>query len=174
MKHLIESLDQAVHDENWYSALFFLVTIPDICSKLEFPKQRSTKLRYSDWIENYLYKVDPDYEKHICGVDFYALRCSLLHEGNSDIEGQTAARRIEHIRFLKNTSHLATIKDSYSKSDLDGKHILVLSVKQLSSDIIQAYHLWIAYFSKNPEFENRMCKSVKIEDFVSICGVVLR
>jgi hypothetical protein len=53
MKHLVESVIQAVTDGNWYAALTVALTLPDICGKLESPQDSSTR-RYVRWFNENL------------------------------------------------------------------------------------------------------------------------
>ncbi|EKB02653.1 hypothetical protein HMPREF9711_03115 [Myroides odoratimimus CCUG 3837] len=172
MKNIIQALKESIDKESWYSSLFILVTIPDICSKSEFPSL-STNKRYPKWINDYLHKVDTAYSKYICGYDFYALRCSLLHEGHSDIEGQKAFRRIQHIRFLEKGSHLISISNSYVGSDLDGKNILTLSVKDLAIDMLEAYQLWFNSIKEDKTILERLEFGVEIKKELMIGGIYI-
>lgn len=65
MKEILLSLQQSVDDKNWYGALIIALTIPDICSKLENPKENTNK-RYPKWFDKY---INLNYKKHLSGND---------------------------------------------------------------------------------------------------------
>ena len=76
----------------YMAALTTALTLPDICGKAEYPKlEKQTKQRYINWYNNYIGK--PEKEKFLNFGEFYqngelvySLRCSLLHQGNPNIE----------------------------------------------------------------------------------------
>lgn len=142
MRNIISGLEKSIKEENWYSALFILVTIPDMCAKAEYPNNNKVGVRYRNWITSNFYQVNQIYENHLCSDDFYALRCSVLHEGNTNIEGQSAHKRVKHIGLLGDGTHLLTFGSINVGSELDGKRLLYMSVKQLAIDMIKAYNYW--------------------------------
>src|SRR5699024_7362613 len=108
---------------NYYSALVVAFTLPDITSKLQRP-DKYTKERYVKWFEDYMQK---DYKRivgvgskevvFLTGEDFYALRCSMLHQGETEIINQKARKHLSNFVFLKPTKtsngtvHLNMIND---------------------------------------------------------------
>lgn len=87
---LISDIRQAIQDELYFAALNSALTLPDICGKAEYPSETSTKKRYIQWYDSMV----GQYEKNPHNVDMpylsgeiiYTLRCSLLHEGNPNIQ----------------------------------------------------------------------------------------
>ena len=53
MRRLVESVQLSLSTENWYSALFVALSMPDICGRLEDPTKPSDE-RYMDWFRRYL------------------------------------------------------------------------------------------------------------------------
>ncbi|WPO69925.1 hypothetical protein [Streptomyces sp. KN37] len=106
MEGFFDGLEQAVHDRNWHAALVLSLTLPDICGKVEHPGEKSGA-RYSMWFDAYVgaaYKsyYGPSREEyvHLSGRDCYALRCSLLHEGGTDISRQSIRQALETFHFF--------------------------------------------------------------------------
>ena len=103
MQNLIRSVKKSVQGKNWYGALFLSLSLPDICGKIEdearsvsdsaYSKRSSVK-RYSEWFDKYLQKkyLGNVNMKLLTGEDFYAFRCSLLHEGSDNIKKQQAKK----------------------------------------------------------------------------------
>ncbi|OGK44080.1 hypothetical protein A2957_01300 [Candidatus Roizmanbacteria bacterium RIFCSPLOWO2_01_FULL_38_11] len=76
MRRIIDSVYNAIENENWYAALFVSLSFPDICAALESGETSGKK--YADWFEKNL----SQYKGFLSGNDCYALRCALLHLGN--------------------------------------------------------------------------------------------
>jgi len=80
--------------------------MPDVCGQLENPEIKNEK-RYKIWFNKYLaheyvVEVGHDQTRHVLlnAEDFYALRCSYLHEGSIDITGQRARRVLDRFQFI--------------------------------------------------------------------------
>ena len=86
MEKILQSIENSLKNQNWYSALVLSLIIPDICGKFE-DNDKSSSQRYPEWFEKYLGKK---YDGYLSGSDCYALRCSFLHEGLNKITQQRA------------------------------------------------------------------------------------
>jgi len=64
MDRFTNSIRKAVQDQNWFSAIFLALALPDICSALENPptgQRGEVGERYKAWFNRYLKKkYDPD------------------------------------------------------------------------------------------------------------------
>ncbi|EHR1162057.1 hypothetical protein KS876_001057 [Vibrio parahaemolyticus] len=64
MDRFVSSIRKAVADENWFSALFLALAVPDICGALETPptgRRGEVGERYENWFNKYLKaKYDPE------------------------------------------------------------------------------------------------------------------
>ena len=58
---IIDSLEKALDQKNWYSALIISLTLPDICSKIVSPLI-STNKRYPQWFNEHM---DTSYKAHM-------------------------------------------------------------------------------------------------------------
>lgn len=107
MQHLIHATRAAVKDRNWYAALALALALPDICGRLQSPKN-GVGARYGAWWERY---VMPKYMSSkpgtddmvpwLSGADAYAIRCAFLHEGSDDITAQRAREALDRIHFME-------------------------------------------------------------------------
>lgn len=95
MLNKIEDIKKALGNEAYLSALALTLTLPDICGRVEYPYEESTRKRYVAWFNKYAYdiyfKYDGDYKDNYVGTEFegetcYLLRCKLLHEGHINIK----------------------------------------------------------------------------------------
>ncbi len=99
----IKDINLALKNKSYLSALALSLTLPDICGKIEYPHfkdnrgNRKVGKQYVAWFDNWVnqYYADntgwtKDYTKAknpiFTGKMCYSLRCSFLHDGNSDIK----------------------------------------------------------------------------------------
>lgn len=163
MQELINAVQISLQNKNWYSALFIALSLPDICSKLENPTQKS-QARYILWfnkylIDKYTFEVGAEHEKFIflTGEDFYALRCACLHEGRDDITKQKCQKVLNNFKFTTGLSH---------KNYLDSgtNRILQISVQLFCKEICAGTEQWLKDVAANQTVQNEMSKMLKIED----------
>jgi hypothetical protein len=151
MQKILDSIEKNLHDKNWYAALILSLILPDICTKVE-GKGTSSSKRYSDWFNKYL---KDKYNGYLSGSDCYALRCSLIHEGSSIIENQSSKDIIDRIYFVSEGSHCILIDNGYfDDPTINGKKILVLSVKHFCQDLLDATKDWLNDQTINKEYSN--------------------
>lgn len=93
LDRIISDVDKALDAEAYLSALALMMTIPDICAKAEYGGKSRNKERYVKWFDEHIGQYNrPPCEEHeiqtpyISGEGAYQLRCSVLHEGNTDID----------------------------------------------------------------------------------------
>ena len=89
MEHLVTGVRDALAKESWYAALALTLTLPDTCGSIEDPGPQKSKKRSIAWFDSYAAKYfrpdPPNGQQFLTGEDFYALRCSFLHEGDFDV-----------------------------------------------------------------------------------------
>jgi hypothetical protein len=142
MKQLIDSVESSLNSENWYAALITTLTLPDIAGKIDYPITGSNK-RYADWFDKYVgdkYKSKlghPSVEHtFLSGNDCYALRCSFLHEGKSEITEQRAREVLDDFVFV------VAPKGSLIHCNQSGKK-LQLQIDAFCNDILDGLRQWI-------------------------------
>lgn len=93
----IKEIQKAIECECYLSALALALTLPDICGQIKYPEfvtnkgERQGAKQYKTWYDNYvkpLYFIEDEKapEVQFDGKLCYALRCSLLHEGNFELK----------------------------------------------------------------------------------------
>ncbi len=162
INNFVSCIKLAIKNENWYAALILALIMPDICGKLEHPKSNSQK-RYVDWYDKYISKKytfrDVDTNKDsifLSGNDCYALRCSLIHEGQQDITTQTARQKLQKINFV--VPKKGTNRHNMNFSNIE----LQLEVDRFCLDMCSAVEQWIKGVSRNQNVQNRIEKLFKI------------
>ena len=111
IKELTWEICKCLNDGYYMAALTSALTLPDICGKAEYPEmEKQTKKRYVDWCNKYLGKSKKDSflkvgEFYQNGELVYSLRCSLLHQGNPNIQ--------EHISDKNNIIYFELIYQRY-------------------------------------------------------------
>jgi hypothetical protein len=117
--------------------------LPDICGKIEY-KDKTSRDRYVDWFNKYLY-VKYNNRGYNNKVNFlvaencYALRCSLLHEGITDIDKQKAKQgKLNKIHF-----HTNAFDKGHCNLDCDSIEGLQLNVTIFCRDVIEGVNNWL-------------------------------
>lgn len=94
----IEEVKKCIDNELYLAALTLALTLPDICSQIEYPEIETTSERYKKWISEKMDKSDnpanhkgkewKDYKKYpyFGAKNIYALRCALFHESNPSVK----------------------------------------------------------------------------------------
>lgn len=146
MENLLKSIENSLENKNWYSALVLSLILPDICGKIEDKNQSSTE-RYPVWFDKYL---GEKYNGFLSGHDCYALRCSFLHEGHSNIDERGASEKqkeqdiLNRFMFLSRGAHCNRLNNChFGDSRYDGKQVLQLSVYDFCQDFIEATRKWL-------------------------------
>lgn len=166
MRHILKSIEISLENGAEYSALVTTLVLPDICGKIEFPKQNSSD-RYIGWFNRYLFKKY-NQRGYNNGIDFlvanncYALRCSLLHEGCDILNNQRSKKGcLRQIQF-----HTNRYDEGHCNLDCDGKiGVLSLNVTKFCLDVISAVKLWLK------DIKNDDIKINQVREIINILDV---
>lgn len=158
-----DSVKISIDSRNYYAALTVCMTLPDICSKLEYPEEKNTGKRYSGWFEEYVshkYKSSVGLEKDeyvfLSGSDFYALRCSFLHQGETEIIKQRAREVLENFVFLE------PIKEWHIHNNkINNK--LQLQIDVFCEEIMEGVNHWILDNEKDVAVNDRSRNLISIQ-----------
>lgn len=141
MNRFTGAIEMSLQSENWYSALFLAMTLPDICCRLE----TGVKVKggtYEAWFDKYLgaaYRSgsgDGSEVVFMTGKDCYALRCVLLHQGDTDFKDHGAwTKRLSNFHFVVASCHMGLIEG-----------ILLLDVRKFCRDMISGADAWFDDF----------------------------
>ncbi len=82
MKHLFKEIEKSLNEENYYAALFMILTVPNICLSVKMNKHLG--INYINWFNE---NMPPKYIEYMSSKDCYALRCAILHEGTDSVLG---------------------------------------------------------------------------------------
>lgn len=156
MQKIIDSIYKTLENENWYVALFVSLTLPDICSALEYGKTSGEK--YANWFEQNL----SQYKGFLSGNNCYALRCALLHFGKDDISDQKKQEVLEHYVFLTKGAHCNLFKDCVFNGEK--KSFLQLNVQIFCKDICKAVKDWLVSSSTNSAIQDRLKATIEIHE----------
>jgi len=100
---IISDVNRALDAEAYLSALALMMTIPDICSKIEYGDSiQRTGDRYIAWFDEYIGKYQRLPEEKVdtpflSGEIAYQLRCAILHEGKPDVDKSKIKEAINQI-----------------------------------------------------------------------------
>lgn len=143
---LINSLEKSLENYNRVAILALCFMIPDLLSK---KTGNNKKENYIKWFDNNIkehYNYDGEIGSDlidICvdGKLFYALRCSFLHAGNTEIitKNLDLADIIVEFVYDKDTEFSVEI-ESYGKIKYDGKTIkkVRLNIEKMASIFIKS------------------------------------
>lgn len=125
----IAEIRKALELELYNCALIVALTLPDICGKVEYPFENKANCRYKCWFDKYampLFTVTATTlpRNEMVGYTFFtseecwALRCSVLHAGNYNIEKVDLANVSFHAHKRNGENYSHYVRDSYS-ADFD-------------------------------------------------------
>lgn len=91
---LVQDIRRALENELYFVALSSALTLPDICGKGAYPTEKSSRKRYILWYDEQIgrYEKSPEDKNnmpYLSGEVIYSLRCSLLHEGNPNMQNDS-------------------------------------------------------------------------------------
>jgi len=154
MDALFTAIETSIEQENWHAAIALSLTIPDICARLEDPRNKS-KGAYIGWFERHLqstYESRYRPEPFINAADFYALRCAFLHAGVDELTQQPVRDRLSRIRFSTVGPHIAQIND-----------VLVLHPRNFCQEVLAAARAWSGKVAQDASVLARMNALAAIE-----------
>ena len=93
IQRIIDETEKALSHDLYFAALNLALTLPDICGKAEYPNLRTGE-RYKKWYDENVGVTektpkcteDEPEMPYLSGEVVYSLRCSLLHEGNPNLQ----------------------------------------------------------------------------------------
>ena len=157
------SIRRSIETKDWYGALMISLTLPDICGKLETPNEGS-KARSIRWLKAWLEplytkQIGADGQEHVflSAEDCYALRCSFLHEGISNIEEQSARKALEDFHFIMPHPGM------HIHCNQSG-NALQLQVDVFCNEVADTVDKWAGSALSNQEVQKRMSSLIIIHD----------
>lgn len=128
---LVQDIRKALENNLYFVALSSALTLPDICGKAAYPEEPSSRRRYISWYDEEIgkYEKNPEDKEnmpYLSGEVIYSLRCSLLHEGNPNMNNDSlrADLPIDHFSLvIEKAKPFDIYSDSSSISNFGDKNI---------------------------------------------------
>lgn len=168
MEQFTVSVRKSLKEKNWNAALFIALTLPDICSRLEADDNKANGERYALWFDKYLKKVNTMsfgavHHVFMTGDDCYVLRCSMLHQGFSDVSHQRRKGVLDRFYFTSMAMHRIQISN-----------MLHLNVEQFCLEMVSAVEEWFDDFlSSHPDKHHRLADMLIIHESSYSVGPVM-
>ncbi|MGH3654585.1 hypothetical protein [Glutamicibacter sp.] len=166
MKHLTNAVKMSVQHGNWYSALTLALALPDICSKVDEPSEKSVKKRYTRWADQYFtpkytHNIGPERREHVflSSNDFYALRCAVIHEGSDSVMLQKAREALDRFQFIAPHPRGHIIHCNLLDTHLQ------LQVDKFCADVCEAVDEWHAGIKEGSDQALRVSELMIIREF---------
>ena len=144
MKRFTRSLRSSVAHRDWYVALTSALTLPDVCGRLIDPTAK-TGTRYAAWFDEWM---GPLYTGFLGGDDCYALRCSYLHQGESDVKNQKASKVLTDFKFYQPHPNLFVHRNRINNT-------LQLQVDVFCLEMADAVDGWLESVQNDPDISAR-------------------
>ncbi|MCM2139091.1 hypothetical protein [Vagococcus fluvialis] len=157
MLKIIEVIEDANSKNCSLPALALALTLPDICSQVEYPNETNVGYRYREWYNHHVHRHEEFHflqntyyaKQHneenalskFSGYACYKLRCLLLHQGDFAMQGEV---KYDDLYFHIDSSHDLEAMDAVSDD-----HISINS-KLLSEYLCKHAR---AYYEKHPDKE---------------------
>lgn len=157
MEQFISSVHKALAEKNWHAALFITLALPDICTRLESENDKTNGEKYAGWFDKYLketytIKMPGGPILFMSGDDCYVLRCSMLHQGFSDVSHQSKKGTLDKFHFSVLPQHLIKVGN-----------VLHLNVSEFCKEVLSAVSTWFDEFK-----ENHPDKMYKLEEMLVV------
>ena len=115
---LVQDIRKALENDLYFAALNSALTLPDICGKAAWPAEGNNKKRYILWYDEEIGKYekcpeDKDDMPYLSGEIIYNLRCSLLHEGNPNVNN-------DNLRINQPINHFLLVIEKAKPFDIYG------------------------------------------------------
>lgn len=160
IKELTWEICKCLKDGYYMAALTSALTLPDICGRAKYPEMvKQTKQRYIQWFDEYIgqYEKSTDEDHgmpYLSGKLVYSLRCSIMHQGNPNIECKKL--NIDYFELLYREIEGVSVCTSSSEAriiDVDGEEVATnikycVNVRMLCWKICK---LATYYFNKHKE-----------------------
>ena len=154
---LVDEIRKAMDNDLLLVALSAALTLPDVCGKVAFPDEQSSRVRYVNWFEDEIgqYEKSPHHDgvemPYVSGKVLYSLRCSFLHSGNPNIDNSQLERNhelpIDHFslkREKKNQFNIYGDMREVSTNGLKTERSYTMSIRRICMiicDVAEAYYL---------------------------------
>lgn len=148
VERLVKEIYTGLRNRCYISALTTALTLPDICGKAKYPKEKTT-YRYKQWLNDYVCSKQ-SFGLQADADTIYNLRCSLLHDGNPSIDKQKCKIKKFALIVRENSAH-APLESSSFEEKPDGTRVCEcynININFLCEKICEAA---LNYYNANKE-----------------------
>lgn len=120
LPELIKDMNRALDANCYLAALAIALMLPDICSRAEYPENKSVSYRYKTWYENNISHTAVDGVQifpYLSGEVIYSLRNMFLHQGTPNIEKDKISQeenKIDHFMLSYSLENKSVNTASYT------------------------------------------------------------
>lgn len=160
---IISDVDKALNAEAYLAALALMLTIPDICAKAEYGDSLGGRKRYIKWFDKNIGQYNCASEKegepcmpYLSGELVYQLRCSVLHEGSSNVNTskiEETANKIDSFALIVETEKPFGIYMDFSRTVTDKNETVINRTYQVNIRRLwmQIKAVSLNFYEKNKE-----------------------
>lgn len=169
---LVQDIRKALESNLYFVALSSALTLPDICGKAAYPEESSSRRRYISWYNEEIgkYEKNPEDKEnmpYLSGEVIYSLRCSLLHEGNPNMNNDSlrADLPIDHFSLvIEKAKSFDIYSDSSSISNFGDKNIREYSMNVRRTCMILC-NVAESYYKEYKEYKDKFHFNYEIIDW---------
>lgn len=178
LTNFLDAVVRCLETENWYAALTLTLTLPDICSSLEYPSTSNNRERYTGWCEKWLeplftHQIGSDREPKVflSASDLYQARNSILHSGNSEIDGRKR-RDLDRFEFFESGSHCNWV-GGVLIDGVQAPAYLQLTVDAFCRTVLDGVNSWSIETAADAQIQERKANLLKINPPGTAIGGIL-
>lgn len=152
IQKVINEITNGLNHGLYLISLSAALTLPDVCGKAEYPNEK-TSIRYKKWYSTFVI------DGNLPADSVYALRCSLLHEGNTEPEDKNRIQfQLMTNQYTKPLGIELCFHVDIKRADGTKKSTVTVYVGYLCTAICKAAN---HYYNHNKEKFNFLNYSIK-------------
>lgn len=151
-----KSVRDCLENENYFGAILTSLILPEVCSKISYCNSKGVSTRYKEWLNTYFIPLieneDEVVRNYLNAKNIYALRCTIVHEGSSDVSRQDNYKnklkkyeQVDEIIPFLNTLNFQKVlyTDSTIMSTVATKKSLFLDLEFFCELMIKSVDIWL-------------------------------
>ncbi|QUR94351.1 hypothetical protein [Macrococcoides canis] len=151
-----KSVRDCLENENYFGAILTSLILPEVCSKISYCNSKGVSTRYKEWLNTYFIPLIEDEDEtvrnYLNAKNIYALRCTIVHEGTSDVSRQDnymsklkAHEQVDELIPYLNTLdfHKVLYANSTNVSTREVKRSLFLDLEFFCELMIKSVDIWL-------------------------------
>lgn len=151
-----KSVRDCLENENYFGAILTSLILPEVCSKISYCNSKGVSTRYKEWLNTYFIPLieneDEVVRNYLNAKNIYALRCTIVHEGSSDVSRQDNYKnklkkyeQVDELIPFLNTLNFQKVlyTDSTIMSTVATKKSLFLDLEFFCELMIKSVDIWL-------------------------------